>query len=176
MLLNTGDKLFGIESRLFAFEKQIPHVFIVHSVTPKLAYIKPFDLNGNNQSSKYCVYRSLVLQDSRFFANWRGQPHPGFESSFDYLWLWDDVCKTQYLKSVLSLKIKVFLKALSRELESLNFDNPQQSLQTFAILNQLSQSLNCLSLSDSKTLVLSDTQLSLLEVQTFNQLLESFHV
>lgn len=176
MLLNIGDKLFGLERRLYAFENQIPHVFVVHSVTLKLAHIKPFDLNGNSQSSKYSVYRTLFPQESRFLANWRGQPHPAFQSSFDNLWFWDDVCKTQYLQSLLSLKIKGFLKALSRQLDSLSFDDLQQSLQTFTILNQLSDSFNCLSLSDSNNLVFSDSELSLLGLQSLNQLQEAFHV
>jgi len=124
MELKTGDKLFALERRLYCVDT-FPYVFVVHSVTPKLAYIQPFDNNDYQQSSKYTVYRTLVSHESRFIANWRGKPHPAFSSSFDYLWLWDET-------------------------------------------------LNSLSPSKSKDLVFSETELKLLEVQTFNQILEDF--
>ena len=182
MQLNPDDKLFGIEHRLYSFEDQIPYVFVVHSVTPKLAHILPFDMNeykpfdGNDykQSSKYTVYRTLVPKESRFLANWRGKPHPAFSSSFDYLWLWDEVSKKQYLQSALNLKIKRYLNCLSSQSEFLNFDNFHQNLKVFEILNRLFETLNSLSPSKSKDLVFSETELKLLEVQTFNQILEVF--
>ena len=184
MQLKTGDKLFGVERKLYSFGHQMPYVFVVHSVTSKLAHIQPFDINDYKpfnandykQSSKYTIYRTLVPHESRFFANWRGRPHPAFHSSFDYLWLWDEVSKKQYLQSVLNIKIKRFINGLSRRFNSLSLDNLEQSLKTFKMLNQLSETLDCLSLSKSKDLVFSETELTLLEVQTFNQILEDFYV
>ena len=175
MQLKTGDKLFGLERRLYSVDT-FPYVFVVHSVTPKLAHIQPFDINDNQQSSKYTVYRTLVPKESRFLANWRGRPHPAFQSSFDYLWLWDEVSKKEYLQSVLNLKIRRYINGLSSQFNSLSLDNFQQGLKTFKMLNQLSETLNCLSLSKSKDLVFSETELTLLEVQTFNQILEDFDV
>jgi len=182
MQLETGDKLFGIERRLYSFGHQEPYVFVVHAVTPKLAHIQPFSMNdykpfdGNDykQSSKYTVYRTLVPKESRFVANWRGRPHPAFSSSFDYLWLWDEVSKKEYLQSVLNLKIKRYINGLSSQFDSLSLDNLQQVLKTFEILTQLSETLDCLLLSKSKDLVFSETELKLLQVQTFNQILEDF--
>lgn len=176
MQLKPGDKLFGVKHRLFAFENQIPYVFVVNSVTPKLAYIQPFDNNDYLQSSKYTVYRTLVSKESRFLANWKGRPHPAFSSSFEYLWLWDEVSKKEYLQLVLYLKIKRYINGLSSQVNSLSRDNLQQNLKTFEILNQLSETLECLSPSKSKDLVLSETELTLLQVQTFNQILEDYHV
>ena len=176
MELNIGDKLFGLERRLFAFEDHIPYVFVVHSVSAKLAHIQLFDINDDKQSSQYTVYRTLVPQESRLLANWRGQPHPAFRSSFNYLWLWDEVSKKQYLQSVLYLKIKRYINGLSRQFNYLNFDSLEQNLKTFEILNQLSETLDCPSLSKSKDLVFSETELSILHVQTFNQILEDFNV
>lgn len=176
MELNIGDKLFGVENRLYSVDTRIPYVFVVNSVTPKLAHIQPFSMNDDKQSSKYTVYRTLVPQESRFLANWRGQPHPAFRSSFNYLWLWDEVSKKQYLQSVLYLKIKRYINGLSSQFNYLNFDSLEQDLKTFEILNQLSETLDCPSLSKSKDLVFSETELSILHVQTFNQILEDFNV
>ena len=175
MELKTGDKLFALERRLYCVDT-FPYVFVVHSVTPKLAYIQPFDNNDYQQSSKYTVYRTLVSHESRFLANWRGQPHPAFQSSFDYLWLWDEVSKKEYLQSVLNLKIKLYINGLSSQFNSFNLDNFQQGLITFEMLNQLSETLDCLSLYKSKDLDFSETELKLLQVQTFNQILEDYHV
>ncbi|MFY7936682.1 MAG: hypothetical protein ACOVOQ_04850 [Flavobacterium sp.] len=180
MELKTGDKLFGLERRLYSFGHQEPYVFVVHAVTPKLAHIQPFSMNdykpfdGNDykQSSKYTVYRTLVPKESRFVANWRGRPHPAFSSSFDYLWLWDVVSKQQYLQSVLNLKIKRYLNGLSIQFNSVSLDNFQQGLKTFEMLNQLSETLD--GFFKSKDLVFSETELSILQVQTFNQILEDF--
>lgn len=182
MELKTGDKLFGVKLTPYAFERQTPYVFVVHSVTPKLAHIqpfsikdyKPFDMNDYKQSSKYTVYRTLVPKESRFLANWRGRPHPAFSSSFDYLWLWDEVCKKQYIQLVLYLKIKRYINGFSSQFNSLSPDNLQQVLKTFEVLNQLSETLDCLLLSKSKDLVFSKSELSILQVQTFNQILEEF--
>lgn len=182
MQLKTGDKLFGLERRLYCVDT-FPYVFVVHSVTPKLAYIqpfdskdyKPFDMNDYKQSSKYTVYRNLVShEESRFLANWRGRPHPAFPSSFDYLWLWDEVSKKEYLQSVLNLKIRRYITGLSSQVNSLGLDNLQQGLKTFKMLNQLSETLD--GFFKSKDLVFSETELTLLEVQTFNQILEGFDV
>jgi hypothetical protein len=173
MELKTGDKLFGLERRLYSVDT-FPYVFVVRSVTPKLARIQPFDQNHHQQSSEYTVYRTLVSHESRFLANWRGRPHSAFPSSFDYLWLWDEVSKKEYLQSVLNLKIKRYINGLSSQLNSLSFNNLQQGLKTFEILNQLSETLDCLSLSKSKDLIFSETELSILQVQTFNQILEDF--
>lgn len=181
MQLKTGDKLFGLERRLYRVDT-FPYVFVVHSVTPKLAHIqpfdmndyKPFDMNDYKQSSKYTVYRALVSHESRFLANWRGQPHPAFPSSFDYLWLWDEVSKKEYLQSVLNLKIRRYITGLSSEVNSLSLDNLQQGLKTFEILNRLSETLD--GFFKSKDLAFSETELTLLEVQTFNQILEGFNV
>jgi hypothetical protein len=175
MELKTGDKLFALERRLYCVDT-FPYVFVVHSVTPKLAYIQPFDNNDYQQSSKYTVYRTLVSHESRFLANWRGQPHPAFQSSFDYLWLWDEVSKKEYLQSVLNLKIRRYINGLSSQFNSFNLDNFQQGLITFEMLNRLSETLDCLSPSKSKDLVFSETELELLQVQTFNQILEDYHV
>ena len=180
MQLKPGDKLFGLERKLFSVDT-FPYVFVVHSVTPKFAHIQPFDINDNQQSSKYTVYRTLVFHESRFLANWRGRHHPAFPSSFDYLWLWDEVSKKEYLQSVLNLKIKLYINGLSSQflssqLNSLSFNNLQQGLKTFEILNQLSETLDCLSLYKSKDLDFSETELKLLQVQTFNQILEDYHV
>ena len=174
MQLKPGDKLFGVERNPYGFQPKIPYVFVVHSVTPKLAYILPFDMNYYKQSSKYTVYRTLVPKESRFLANWRGRPHPAFQSSFDYLWLWDEVSKKEYLQLVLYLKIKRYINGLSSQFNSLSPDNLQQNLKTFEMLNQLSETLECLSLSKSKDLVFYETELTLLQVQTFNQILEGF--
>lgn len=173
MELKTGDKLFALERRLYCVDT-FPYVFVVHSVTPKLAYIQPFDNNDYQQSSKYTVYRTLVSHESRFIANWRGKPHPAFSSSFDYLWLWDEVCKIEYLQSALNLKIKRYLNCLRSQSDFLNFDNFRQNLKVFEILTRLFETLNSLSPSKSKDLVFSETELKLLEVQTFNQILEDF--
>lgn len=175
MELNIGDKLFGLEHRIYCFEP-VPYVFVVHSVTPKFARIKPFDLNDHKQLCEYTVFRTLVPLDSRFLANWRGQHHPAFPSSFNYLWLWDEVCKRQYLQAVLYLKIKRYIIGLSSQLESLNLDNLQFYLKTFEILSQLSKNLDCLSHSKSKDLVLSQTELTILQVNSLNQILEDFCV
>lgn len=183
MQLKTGDKLFGVERTPYAFEHQTPYVFVVHSVTPKLAHIQPFsmnvykpvDMNDYKRSSKYTVYRTLVPHESRFLANWRGRPHPAFSSSFEnYLWLWDEVCKKQYLQLVLYFRIKRYVNSLSSQFNSLSPDNLHQVLKTFEVLNQLSETLDCLLLSKSKDLVFSKTELELLQVQTFNQILEDF--
>jgi hypothetical protein len=173
MELKTGDKLFALERRLYCVDT-FPYVFVVHSVTPKLAYIQPFDNNDYQQSSKYTVYRTLVSHESRFLANWRGQPHPAFQSSFDYLWLWDEVSKKEYLQSVLNLKIRRYINGLSSQLNSFSLDNFQQGLKTFKMLNQLSETSD--GFFESKNLVFSETELTLLEVQTFNQILEGFDV
>jgi hypothetical protein len=175
MQLKPGDKLFGLERKLFSVYT-FPYVFVVRSVTPKLARIQPFDQNHHQQSSEYTVYRTLVSHESRFLANWRGRPHSAFSSSFDYLWLWDEVSKKEYLQSVLNLKIKRYINGLSSQLNSLSFNNLQQGLKTFEILNQLSETLDCLSLYKSKDLDFSETELKLLQVQTFNQILEDYHV
>jgi len=175
MQLKPGDKLFGLERKLFSVYT-FPYVFVVRSVTPKLARIQPFDQNHHQQSSEYTVYRTLVSHESRFLANWRGQPHPAFQSSFDYLWLWDEVSKKEYLQSVLNLKIKLYINGLSSQFNSLSLDNFQQGLKTFKMLNQLSETLDCLSLYKSKDLDFSETELKLLQVQTFNQILEDYHV
>jgi len=175
MQLKTGDKLFGLERRLYCVDT-FPYVFVVHSVTPKLAYIQPFDSKDYKRSSKYTVYRTLVSRESRFLANWKGRPHPAFPSSFDYLWLWDEVSKKEYLQSVLNLKIKRYLNYLSSQSDFLNFDNFHQNLKVFEILTRLFETLNSLSPSKSKDLVFSETELTLLEVQTFNQILEGFNV
>jgi hypothetical protein len=173
MELKTGDKLFALERRLYCVDT-FPYVFVVHSVTPKLAYIQPFDNNDYQQSSKYTVYRTLVSHESRFIANWRGKPHPAFSSSFDYLWLWDEVCKIEYLQSALNLKIKRYLNCLRSQSDFLNSDNFRQNLKVFETLTRLFETLNSLSPSKSKDLVFSETELKLLEVQTFNQILEDF--
>jgi hypothetical protein len=130
--------------------------------------------NDYKQSSKYTVYRTLVPKESRFLATWRGRPHSAFSSSFDYLWLWDEVSKKEYLQSVLNLKIKRYINDLSSQFDSLSFDNLQQVLKTFEILTQLSETLDCLLLSKSEDLVFSKSELSILQVQTFNQILENF--
>lgn len=182
MELEIGQKLFGLERRLYCFEP-IPYVFVVHSVSPKFARIKPFNLNPHKQSTEYTVFRTLVPKESRFYANWRGQHHPAFPSSFDYLWLWDKVCKTHYLQAVLYLKIKHYIHSLNSQLESLtlldnttNFDNLQFCLKCHKLLNEFSKNLDNLSHSKSKDLVLSQTELTILEVNSFNEILEDFCV
>jgi len=182
MELNIGDKLFGLEKKVYSLSA-IPFVFVVHSVTPKFARIQPFDINDYKpfnmkdykQSSNYTVYRTLVPRDSRFLANWRGQHHPAFSSSFDYLWLWDEVCKRKYLQAVLYLKIKRYIHSLSTQLESLNLDNLQFHLKTFEFLSQLSKNLDSLTLSKSKVLVFSETELAILQVNSLSQILEAFN-
>lgn len=173
MELEIGHKLFGLERKIYSFAP-IPYVFVVHSVTPKFARIQPFDLNHHEQSFEYTVFRTLVPKESRFLANWRGKHHPAFSSSFDYLWLWDEVCKIEYLQAVLNIKIKRYINRLSSELKSLNFDNFQQDLKIFEILNQLSENLDCLKHSKTKDLVFSETELAILQVNSFSQILEAF--